>query len=82
MRYRVTEAAKNTNWLMPWEKIVFQEFAKIISPGTSLFKLPINKPLYTKVPLFQKRVSLGFHGDEREFLLHGIQKKVRLVGKA
>lgn len=70
---------------------MFQEFAKIISPGTSLFKLPIDKPLYTKVPLFQKHVSLGFHGDEREFLLYGVQllethslKKgtVRLVGKA
>lgn len=50
---------------------MFQEAARLISPGMSLFQLL--QPLSTEGPPLRRHVSLGFHGDERDLLLHGIQ---------
>lgn len=67
----VAESVRSTQRLKPGGKKHIPRIYKSYLSWRVIISVPTTRPVYTEVPLFEKPVSLGVHGEARALLLQG-----------
>ena len=67
----MAELVRSTQRLKPGGKKHIPRIYKSNLSWRVIISVPTTRPVYTEVPLFEKPVSLGVHGEARALLLQG-----------